>query len=759
MMIALMAFGGAPAWARDDDLLLCEVAMRPGSAEFIEVVNLTGTTIELDDYYLADHHDYALLPAAVPALHASDFIVKFPDGFDLEPCEVKVVAFSGSGFFSDFGARADFEIKVKNPVDDDPLTPNMVLIRGGSSSTGLSDSGEMLVLFRWDGASDLVSDVDMIRLGDPDSAANDLGEKDDLAVDGPDADSVPSFYRNDRMTMPRIASVAGNYKSTKRVLLEIGESHKADDDEWHGGGNGTTGDDETTEDIARTWDSEYGFVASDPWICRPTVDCYYHGVDASTRDGLWDDLHGRIKDHVWSSYDKAWEILALADEDPNDESMILDVYKNASYSDTVHTGYNREHSWPKTYGFKIDGQDADNDTAKKNYPYSDCHHLFLADASYNQTGRNARLYRTCDATCTPWTTLANDGRGGGTTGYPADSNWQSGPQIKGTWETWVGRRGDVARAQFYLDLRYEGEVHPATGSREPNLILTDVEDDIVSEDLNQLEARMGIKADLLDWHRSDPPDWREARRNDRVSWYQRNRNPFIDHPEWVDCLFTDPPGSCLSGSADLSVSKDDGEDQVDPGQTLTYVIEVGNSGPDDARWARVLDPLDEALFDALATTWSCAPAPASGLNTRCPAAGDGRDLRGGVYVDVESGDSVVLTVTATVKPEATGLVVNRALVSLPVGLVDGDPDDDGASDRNLLTGPCGAPFVLPLDGQTVTWTETLTACDLIDAAGFVVGTTGDVVLRAGREITFGDDFQLLSGARMVAEIDPALAPP
>ena len=35
------------------------------------------------------------------------------------------------------------------------------------------------------------------------------------------------------------------------------------------------------------------------------------------------------------------------------------------------------------------------------------------------------------------------------------------------------------------------------------------------------------------WHEQDPPDDRERERNNRIEKYQGNRNPYIDHPEWV----------------------------------------------------------------------------------------------------------------------------------------------------------------------------------------------------------------------------------
>ena len=87
-------------------------------------------------------------------------------------------------------------------------------------------------------------------------------------------------------------------------------------------------------------------------------------------------LHDVIDDHTRYPYTSTatdtWNILDAADEDPNDSGNILDVYKNASYDKAAggNDYYNREHCWPKSYGFPIDGS--------TNYPYTDCHHLFAA---------------------------------------------------------------------------------------------------------------------------------------------------------------------------------------------------------------------------------------------------------------------------------------------------------------------------------------------------------------------------------------------
>jgi len=80
---------------------------------------------------------------------------------------------------------------------------------------------------------------------------------------------------------------------------------------------------------------------------------------------------------------------------------------------------------------------------------------------------------------------------------------------------------------FYMDVRYEGT------SGEPNLILTDIPSQI-----NSSNTFMGKLGTLLAWHYGDPVSPAERQRNDRVfADFQRNRNPFIDHPEWVDAVF------------------------------------------------------------------------------------------------------------------------------------------------------------------------------------------------------------------------------
>lgn len=109
-------------------------------------------------------------------------------------------------------------------------------------------------------------------------------------------------------------------------------------------------------------------------------------------------------------------------------------------------------------------------------------------------------------------------------------------------------------------------------------------------------------------------------------------------------------------------------------------------------------------------------------------------------------------------------------VSIAVGL-DFDGNGDPASDPNTRASayisdqsdplpvptPCGGSNHLVLANETVNTTEERVACFTISAGnGFVVGSGGNVVFRAGSSIALSDGFSVASGGQFVAEIDAAL---
>ncbi|MBE9548650.1 MAG: endonuclease, partial [Proteobacteria bacterium] len=265
---------------------------------------------------------------------------------------------------------------------------------------------------------------------------------------------------------------------------------------------------------------------------------YYDSVDTSSAQAARKTLHEIIDDHVRIPYTDnltdTWDVLEMADQSQDDPNGIITIYRNAIYI-KQHGGndfYNREHTWPRSYGFP--------DDHPGNYPFTDMHHLFLADADYNFSRSNIP-YANCDASCIELVTDNNDGRGGASGPFPGDSNWMDGEFTDGRWQVWRERRGDIARAMLYMDIRYAGGTHSVTGDAEPDLILTNDRSliDQGNTGNNTSVAYMGLLSVLLQWHKDDPVDAIERQHHEAVSAFQENRNPFIDHPEYADCVFGD----------------------------------------------------------------------------------------------------------------------------------------------------------------------------------------------------------------------------
>lgn len=222
-------------------LLLSEVVLAPTGGEMIELVNPTSTAIDLSDYYLSDAPGYFRLPASVTAANvdSADFIVRFPTGATIAPGGVVTVAVDTAANFTTTypGVNPTYSI----------AGATMVALAATAGST-LTNSGEPIILFRWDGASDRVTDVDIMIAGTP-SATNVLANKSGVAVDGPDADPDGTAYATDAFTLPGQSAPASG-RSTKRIALE------SDSNETHAGaGNGVAGHDETSEMLGATWDT------------------------------------------------------------------------------------------------------------------------------------------------------------------------------------------------------------------------------------------------------------------------------------------------------------------------------------------------------------------------------------------------------------------------------------------------------------------------------------------------------------------------
>ncbi|WP_196886531.1 endonuclease [Aureivirga sp. CE67] len=204
-------------------------------------------------------------------------------------------------------------------------------------------------------------------------------------------------------------------------------------------------------------------------------------------------------------YENDGSVLDMYSENPNGE----DPYNFAHYTDKCgnyqNEGdcYNREHLFPQ-------GIFGSASPMK-----SDFHHVVPSDGKVNGI-RGSYPFGEVD---NPSVTTDNGSKRGAnsTLGY-------SGTVFEPIDEF----KGDIARCMLYFATRYESQI--------PNWnhAMLDGSSDQVYEDWF-IEI-------LLNWHNQDPVNQREIVRNNAGYEFQGNRNPFIDHPEYVNMIWGDGVG-------------------------------------------------------------------------------------------------------------------------------------------------------------------------------------------------------------------------
>ncbi|HCB67388.1 MAG: hypothetical protein A2102_03075 [Tenericutes bacterium GWF2_38_8] len=234
-----------------------------------------------------------------------------------------------------------------------------------------------------------------------------------------------------------------------------------------------------------------------------TYEGYYEGADGLTGSELNTFLRTiTTNGFTGVNYGDARYILDETDRDPNNSNNLILVYLGTSVSAAWDGGvtWNREHVWPQS----LLGVSADNDVINA---ASDLQNLKPADPATNSSRGNKYF----DNVTTP-------------------DSYNPRDAVK----------GDIARILFYMDTRYS-EYTLVNG--EPSVY------------------QMALLYRLLQWHVQDPVDSFEMNRNNIIYNYQHNRNPFIDHPEFVEKLY---------GPIILS----NGDSVQVPFYSLNYTIEI-----------------------------------------------------------------------------------------------------------------------------------------------------------------------------------------
>ncbi|MDP9826565.1 endonuclease [Kineosporia succinea] len=230
----------------------------------------------------------------------------------------------------------------------------------------------------------------------------------------------------------------------------------------------------------------------------PSGGDYYADAQGKTGNDLHQALHQIIStDAQKLSYDAVWDALKVTDEDPKNSGNVILLYSGTSRSKSLNGGdaddWNREHVWAKSHG----------DFGTATGPGTDLHHLRPEDVTVNSDRSN------------------KDFDEGGSESGEAPGNFTDSD----SWEPRDAVKGDVARMIFYMAVRYDG------GDGFADLTLDE-------KTTGGSAPRFGKLSTLLEWSAEDPPDSFERNRNDLIfERFQHNRNPFIDHPEWVNEVF------------------------------------------------------------------------------------------------------------------------------------------------------------------------------------------------------------------------------
>jgi endonuclease I len=254
---------------------------------------------------------------------------------------------------------------------------------------------------------------------------------------------------------------------------------------------------------------------------------YYKNAEGKEGFALKTALYDIIKGHTAKTYGDLWTFMAANSLDKyskyENDGSILDMYsENPSASDSYNytpvtsqcgnysgegSCYNREHSFPKSWF---------NDASPM---YTDIHHLFATDGYVNGKRSNYPYGEVGSATFTS-TNGSKLGAAITTLGYTGT-----------VFEPIDEFKGDFARAYFYMATRYQDIAGSWEANSDGANAVLDGSSDKVFENW--------VVVMLKRWSENDPVSQKEIDRNEAAYQFQGNRNPFINHPEYINKIWVD----------------------------------------------------------------------------------------------------------------------------------------------------------------------------------------------------------------------------
>lgn len=249
--------------------------------------------------------------------------------------------------------------------------------------------------------------------------------------------------------------------------------------------------------------------------CYAGIPAGYYDNATGTGANLKTQLYQIISGHTAVSYSYLWTAFQKTDIKPN--GKVWDMYSDkpnatppyeysfisdqCSTTSSEGTCYNREHSFPKSwFGGEVSPM------------YTDLFQLYPVDG-YVNTRRNNNPYG--EVSSPTWTT--KNGSKLGNCSYPGYSGTVFEPIDE--------YKGDFARTYFYMATRYENVIS--------NWYKNSSDGDIVLQNNSFPVYETWFLNMLGKWSAADPVSQKEIDRNEAIYSIQHNRNPFIDHPEYV----------------------------------------------------------------------------------------------------------------------------------------------------------------------------------------------------------------------------------
>ena len=237
-------------------------------------------------------------------------------------------------------------------------------------------------------------------------------------------------------------------------------------------------------------------------------DGYYDDANGLSGAALKTALYGIIDNHTAKFYDDLWTAFQTTDD--NASGKVWDMYSNCTFTFVTNQCgnysnecdcYNREHSFPKSwFGGEVSPM------------YTDLFHVVPTDGKVNGIRSNYPFGETDS----PSTTTGNGSMLG-----PCSVSGYSGTVFEPIDEY----KGDFARNYFYMATRYENVI--------AGWYINSTEADVVLMNNSFPVYETWFLNMLGEWHENDPVSTKETDRNNAVYAIQNNRNPFIDHPEYV----------------------------------------------------------------------------------------------------------------------------------------------------------------------------------------------------------------------------------